>query len=144
MRIRILGNNLSPPCLAPDHEGIHGSLDVIWRMFLGLKWQNWNQNKHRTSDVIWRILLWKYLYPCKNIFLNVLYLWYCVRPGVDYSVLILGCSTWSDWHINIKHGINQTWYWSSSRLPTLILFLSRPVALGCQAKFTQSLLIWIF
>ena len=144
MRIRILGNNLSPPCLAPDHEGIHGSLDVIWRTLLRLKWQNWNQNKHRTLDVIWRILLWKYLYPCKNIFLNVLYLWYCVRPGVDwtgdYWTVVLGLTDTST--SNMK--LIKTSYWSSSRLPTLILFLSRPVALGCQAKFTQSLLIWIF
>ena len=30
-------DNLPPLQLRPDHEGVHRPLDVVWRMFFGLK-----------------------------------------------------------------------------------------------------------
>ena len=39
-------DDLPPFQLRPDHEGIHGSLDVIWRMLFGLE----NKQKKGTLE----------------------------------------------------------------------------------------------
>ena len=37
MRVGILGDDFPSSCHGPDHEGVHGTLDVVGRMLLGLE-----------------------------------------------------------------------------------------------------------